>query len=129
MIQDFIERHPILTPVIFWGFLGLFAFGVIGWSDTDSDFNPLEYETEAGSGKMNCKNTEITLELVKDLGGDQFDEADKDLIKRMNDETPYCKELCLGELSNAIKYPDEWYTDKDVWAFCKSLNIELPQKY
>lgn len=71
-----------------------------------------------------CKFSEITTETVKNLpGGGEFDEK---MIRQMNNETPYCKDLCLEELENSKKY-SEWYTTNEVRDVCKEVGVVLPK--
>ena len=55
---------------------------------------------------FSCKTEKITPELVAKLGGQIIDEK---LIRKMDEETPFCRDVCLEELKNAERYPDEWY--------------------
>ena len=79
------------------------------------------------SSSLSCKFEEITPEQVKKLSGD--DNFDDKIVKELNDRTPYCKDLCLEELGNSQKYPNEWWTTDDNIQLCKKAGIELPAKY
>ncbi|KKQ35349.1 MAG: hypothetical protein US50_C0017G0010 [Candidatus Nomurabacteria bacterium GW2011_GWB1_37_5] len=81
-----------------------------------------DYRSKKEANTFSCKFNEITSETVKELDGD-FDE---DIVKQVNDETPYCKDVCLEELATAKKYPNEWYTSKESRKLCKQAGIILP---
>ena len=81
-----------------------------------------DYRSKKEANIFSCKFEEITPASVKALGGD-FDEK---IIKQMNDETPYCKDVCLEELVTAKKYPEEWYISEESRKLCEQAGIILP---
>ena len=73
------------------------------------------------ANSITCKNEEITPEMVEKLGGN----FDKKMVKELNDETPYCKDLCLQQLDYSQKY-DDWSAEEDLRKSCADLGIFLP---
>lgn len=80
------------------------------------------YRSEKEASTFTCKNKEITPEMVKELGGDY----DEKTIKELNNETPYCKDLCLEQLDYSKKYSD-WSAEENLRKDCADLGIILPK--
>ena len=83
------------------------------------------YRSKREANTFTCKFNEITMETVNSIaGGDSFD---KKTVQRLNEETPYCSDLCKEELNSAKKHPDEWYITNENRELCKKVGIILPQ--
>ena len=83
------------------------------------------YRSKKEAGSVNCKFNEITLESVKNLpGGEEFD---AETVRQVNEETPYCRDLCQEQLDYSKKYSD-WFAEDALRKTCADLGINLPVK-
>ena len=82
------------------------------------------YSVSNEDDKISCKYNEITPQLIKELGYEG--EYNDEMIRQLNEETPYCKDLCKEQLEYSKQYPDEWYTTNNFRKQCKELGITLP---
>lgn len=83
------------------------------------------YRSKKEASAVNCKSSEITLESVRALpGGEKFDAK---TVRQVNEETPYCRDLCLQQLEYSKKYND-WFAEKDLRETCADLGLPLPIK-
>lgn len=76
-------------------------------------------------GRVSCKNEEITIDMVNKLAGNGV--YDEEMIKQINKETPYCRNLCLEQLEYSKQY-DDWSAEEDLRQTCNNLGIYLPTK-
>jgi len=45
-VQTFVEKHKVLTPVLFWGAWLLLILGLMVWRDNEPNLDVLEYQDE-----------------------------------------------------------------------------------
>ncbi len=117
-------------PVVVVGVGLIFIIGVLillssKQADNRTSSQP-NVTTTNTSESSRCKMEEITPELVKKLGGTDIDDA---LVKKINHDTPYCKDTCLVDLENSKNDPKNWWTTKENVEICRKAGVILPKKY
>lgn len=123
-IGKFTEKHKILTPVIFWGFLILLTLFFINLRDTKPDFDTTNNVTTDGD-KSDCLMEKMTLESLKQMASNEGIMVTQEDLDWVN-QKPLCRDVCNDQKRYAIEYPNEWYANEDIRVICENIGLPLP---